>query len=455
MHMKDPEKKEALFDKALYKDILSFAWPIMLANLLQISFNFADTLVVGNYVSEKGLAAVGSAAPLIVFFTWGLNGLSLGADVLISRMIGAKEHGTIPKAVCSAIAIALCFGSLIGIFGFLFSRQLLVLLSTPADILADASLYTRIYFLACLPIAVYHFGSSILRASGNTKDPTRFLAVSGASNVILNFLSVALLKRGIIGAAVSSVIAQCISAFLILRKLFREEGYLRLKADKDLLDFSLIVRMLRYGIPSALQNQLFSFSNIIIQSSINSFGSDFVAANTAANAIEEYVYVFVDAFPLASLSFNSRLYGAKDYKQIARITCTTFLICGIGAFGIGAFILLNGRLFLSFLVQEPGIIELGMYRLFFVTFFLFMNGLLDVIVNSIRGMGLVTLPTIVTLVCVCGFRLFYIYTVFSAHHTPSVLYGCFPLSWTLAFVIQLGIWILRYRKISREEAETF
>ncbi|MCR4632804.1 MAG: MATE family efflux transporter [Erysipelotrichaceae bacterium] len=439
----------------MYKDILSFAWPIMLANLLQISFNFADTMVVGNYVSEKGLAAVGSAGPLIVFFTWGLNGLSLGADVLISRMIGAKEHDTIPKAVCSAIAIALCFGSAIGVFGFLFSEQLLLLLSTPADILADACLYTRIYFLACLPIAVYHFGSSILRAGGNTKDPTRFLAISGACNVVLNFLSVALLKQGIVGAAISSIIAQCVSACLIIRKLINEESCLRLKADKDLLDLSLIGKMLRYGIPSALQNQLFSFSNIIIQSSINSFGSDFVAANTAANAIEEYVYVFVDAFPLASLSFNSRFYGAKDYKKIARITCTTFMICGIGAFGIGAFILLNGRFFLSFLVKETRIIELGMYRLFFVTFFLFLNGLLDVIVNSIRGMGLVTLPTVVTLVCVCGFRLFYIYTVFSAHHTPSVLYGCFPLSWTLAFVIQLGIWILRYRKISREEAESF
>lgn len=449
LHMGNTDQKERYFDKSLFKDILSFAWPIMLANLLQISFNFADTLVVGNFVSEKGLAAVGSAAPLIVFFTWGLNGLSLGADVLISRMIGGKEYKTIEKAVCSAIFIALIFGTLIGLFGFLFSRQLLAILATPADILNDASLYTRVYFLSCLPIAIYHFGSSILRATGNTKDPTLFLAVSGAANVALNYLSVALLKMGILGAAFSSVIAQCISACLILSRLYRDKGLVKLRFRKELLDMRLAAKMLRYGIPSALQNQLFSFSNIIIQSSINSFGSLFVAANTAANAIEEYVYVFVDAFPLASLSFNSRLYGAKEYKKIAKVTCTTFLICGIGAFFIGAFILFNGRFFLGLLVKESEVIELGMYRLFYVTFFLFLNGLLDVIVNSIRGMGLVSLPTVVTLVCVCGFRLLYIYTVFALHHTPQVLYSCFPLSWTLAFVIQLCIWMLRYRELSK------
>ena len=454
-HSRNTDRQERSFDKTLFKDILSFAWPIMLANLLQISFNFADTLVVGNFVSEKGLAAVGSAAPLIVFFTWGLNGLSLGADVLISRMIGAKEYKTIKKAVFSAICIALVFGSAIGLFGFFFARQLLTLLLTPADILADASLYTRIYFLACLPIAVYHFGSSILRASGNTKDPTLFLAISGAANVVLNLLSVAVLKMGIIGAAVSSIIAQCISAVLILRRLLKDQDMVRLHLDRDNFDMDLAVKMLRYGIPSALQNQLFSFSNIIIQSSINSFGSLFVAANTAANAIEEYVYVFVDAFPLASLSFNSRLYGAKDYKKIAKVTCTTFLICGIGAFAIGAFILLNGRFFLGLLVKESEVIELGMYRLFYVTFFLFLNGLLDVVVNSIRGMGLVSLPTIVTLVCVCGFRLVYIYTVFAAHHTPQVLYSCFPLSWTLAFVIQLCIWMFRYKRLCRSAYESY
>ncbi len=430
------------------KKILLFVWPIMLANILQISFNFADTLVVGNFVSEKGLAAVGSAAPLIVFFTWGLNGLSLGADVLISRMIGAEKYERIANAVFTAVFIAFVFGTLIAGFGFVFAEKLLTLLRTPADILANTALYTRIYFLACPFIAVYHFGSSVLRADGNTKDPTFFLAISGAVNVLLNLLFVALLRLGIAGAAVATVLSQFLSAVLIFSRLKRGEGRVRLNIDWALLDRELMVAMLRYGIPSALQNQLFSFSNIMIQSSINSFGSTFVAANTAANAIEEYVYVFVDAFPLSSLTFSSRYYGAKEYEKIRRMAMTAFCICGIGAFSIGSFILLNGRFLLGLLSSEAQIVELGMLRLRYVTFFLFINGLLDVTVNSIRGMGLVTIPTIVTLFGVCGFRLLYIYTFFRIHHTPEVLYCCFPLSWFLTLMIQLPIWARRYKSIS-------
>ena len=444
-------EKDEMSYQTMAKKILFFVWPIMLANILQISFNFADTLVVGNFVSEKGLAAVGSAAPLIVFFTWGLNGLSLGADVLISRMIGAGKHERIPHAVFTAIFIASVFGILIAAFGFVFAEGLLSLLKTPSDILADTALYTRIYFLACPAIAVYHFGSSVLRADGNTKDPTLFLAISGAVNVLLNLLFVAMLHLGITGAAAATVLSQLLSAVLIFRRLKKEEGRVRLIIDRRLLDKRLMVTMLRYGIPSALQNQLFSFSNIMIQSSINSFGSTFVAANTAANAIEEYVYVFVDAFPLASLSFSSRYYGAKEYEKIRRMTMTAFCICGIGAFAIGSFILLNGRFLLGLLSNEPQIVELGMLRLRYVTFFLFMNGLLDVTVNSIRGMGLVSIPTIVTLFGVCGFRLAYIYTIFRLHHTPELLYCCFPLSWLLTLIIQLPIWVRRYRHISVDE----
>lgn len=444
-------EKDDMSYRSMARKILLFAWPIMLANILQISFNFADTLVVGNFVSEKGLAAVGSAAPLIIFFTWGLNGLSLGADVLISRMIGAKRYERIPNAVFTAIFIAFVFGSLIAAFGFVFARDLLEILKTPADILGYTTLYTRIYFLACPAISVYDFGSSVLRANGNTKDPTLFLGISGAVNVLLNLLFVAMLHLGITGAAGATVLSQFLAAFLIFKRLGRDQGRVRLLIDWKLLDRELMVTMLRFGIPSALQNQLFSFSNIIIQSSINSFGSTFVAANTAANAIEEYVYVFVDAFPLASLSFSSRYYGAREYEKIRRMTTAAFCICGIGAFCIGSFILLNGRFLLGLLNDEAQIVEMGMLRLRYVTLFLFMNGLLDVTVNSIRGMGLVSIPTIVTLFGVCGFRLLYIYTFFRLHHTPEVLYCCFPLSWLLTMLIQLVIWTKRYKSIKGDK----
>ena len=433
------------------KDILFFVWPIMLANILQITFNFADTLVVGNYVSNEGLAAVGTASPITIFFTWGMNGLSLGANVLISRMIGAKEYERLDKAVFSAIAIGGVFGTVIALFGFLFSGKLLELVSAPADIISLSTSYMRIFFLACIGIGVFDFGASALRADGNTKDPTLFLAIAGALNVLLNLLFVAGFRMGVVGAAWATVISQMVGAILIVIRLMKGKGLVSLKPDIKLLDYDLIGLMLKYGIPSALQNQLFSFSNVMIQSSINSFGSTFVAASTAANAIEEYVYVFVDAFPLASLTFISRLYGAKDYKQIRRTTFMTFLVCGIGAFAMGLTIVLNGQTLLSMLSDDPEVIRMGMYRLRYVTLFLFLNGLLDVIVNSSRGMGMVNLPTIITLFGVCGFRLLYLYTYFASHHTPEVLFSCFPLSWILTMSMQLLLWIRRYREVCNME----
>ena len=286
-----------------------------------------------------------------------------------------------------------------------------------------------------------------MRASGNTKDPTRFLAISGVMNVVLNLVFVAFLSFGVFGAALATVITQYLSAFLILRKLLKDDSSIRLLIDRDLFDLEIIGKILRYGIPSALQNQLFSFSNMMIQSSVNSFGSTFVAANTAANAIEEYVYVFVDAFPLASLTFSSKLFGARRYKDIFKETLQIFLVCGTGALLIGLFILMNGERFLSLLSTDPQVISFGLYRLRYVTLFLFLNGLLDVVVNSIRGMGIVTLPTVVTLFGVCGFRLLYLYTYFAGHRSPETLYLCFPLSWSLTLLCQLPIWFYRYRQL--------
>ena len=434
-------------DDISLRRILLFSWPIMLANMLQITFNFADTLVVGNYVSKQGLAAVGTTAPILIFFTWGLYGLSLGSNVLVSRMIGARQYDRISRTVFSSMCVGILWGSCIAVLGFFFAGNILKILSVPSDILSDATLYMRIYFLACPALGIYDFGSSIMRASGNTKDPTRFLAISGVMNVVLNLVFVAFLSFGVFGAALATVITQYLSAFLILRKLLKDDSSIRLLIDWDLFDLEIIGKILRYGIPSALQNQLFSFSNMMIQSSVNSFGSTFVAANTAANAIEEYVYVFVDAFPLASLTFSSKLFGARRYKDIFKETLQIFLVCGTGALLIGLFILMNGERFLSLLSTDPQVISFGLYRLRYVTLFLFLNGLLDVVVNSIRGMGIVTLPTVVTLFGVCGFRLLYLYTYFAGHRSPETLYLCFPLSWSLTLLCQLPIWFYRYRQL--------
>lgn len=432
-------------ESGLLRSILSFAWPLMLANLLQITFHFADTIVIGNYVSEKGLAAVGATLPVTVFFTWGLQGLSMGSNVVVSHMIGAGKKDKLDNAVLSSVMIGLFFGLGITALGIILSRRFLIWLDTPADVLADAVIYLRIYFLCCIPIGVFDFAASVLRASGDTGTPTLYLGVSGIINVALNLIFVALLGMSEAGVASATVISQSFAAFLAVRRLLRSKDELRLIPDTSLYDKEIAERILRYGIPSALQNQMFSFSNMIIQSAVNSFGSAFVAANTAANAIEEYVYVFVDAFPQASLTFTSRLHGAGKTSKIREVLIDCLLLCGTGAFLIGLVILFKGDMFLSLVSSDSEVIRLGMYRFRYVTLFLFLNGLLDAVVNSSRGMGLSALPTLVTLLGVCGFRTLYIYTWFAAHRSPDVLYMCFPLSWILTLIIQSFIWLRVYR----------
>ena len=446
----EKRKEIDIVNGPLLRNMMMFVWPIMLANILQITFNFADTIVVGKFASEKALAAVGTTTPITIFFTWGLQGLSMGANVFISRMIGAGKTDRIKNAVFCALLIGFTAGTIISFVGVIFAYTFLKLLETPADIIGYSSTYLKIYFSCCIAIGTFGFSTAVLRANGDTRRPTLYLAISGVLNVILNLVFVVMFKMNVEGVAIATLISQFFACFMALSRLLRNK---ELIIDMGLFDRDITITMLKYGIPSAIQNQMFSFSNMIIQSSINSFGSDFVAANTAANAIEEYVYVFVDAFPQASLTFTSQLYGAGKIKKIKDTVTEAFLLCWLGAFAIGMIIYLNGPYFLSLMSNDPVVIELGMYRLKNVTRFLFLNGLLDVMVNSIRGFGIATLPTVITLFGVCGFRILYIYTYFASHRSPEVLYLCFPLSWLITLIVQSIIWIFVYQRKSRAISE--
>ncbi|MBR3252268.1 MAG: MATE family efflux transporter [Erysipelotrichaceae bacterium] len=444
------KKQLDIVNGPLLSNMMMFVWPIMLANILQITFNFADTIVVGNFGSQKALAAVGTTAPITIFFTWGLQGLSMGANVFISRMIGSGKTERIKNAIYCALLIGFSAGTIISFIGVIFAQIFLELLETPADIIGYSVSYLRIYFSCCIAIGTFDFATAALRANGDTRRPTLYLAVSGVLNVLLNLLFVVGLGMNVEGVALATVISQFFACALALNRLIKNNDLI---INKTLFDKDIVVTMLKYGIPSAIQNQMFSFSNMIIQSSINSFGSDFVAANTAANAIEEYVYVFVDAFPQASLTFTSQLYGAGKIKKIRDMLIMAFVLCWLGAFAIGLVIYLNGPFFLSLMSKDEVIINLGMYRLRYVTLFLFINGLLDVVVNSIRGFGIATLPTIITLFGVCGFRILYIYTYFASHHTAQNLYLCFPLSWLITLFIQSIIWMFVYQRKCRNAEE--
>nr|MCR5793730.1 polysaccharide biosynthesis C-terminal domain-containing protein [Solobacterium sp.] len=271
--------------------ILRFAWPLMLSNLLQIAFHSADTLVIGRFAGPAALAAVGTAGPVSIFFTWGLNGLSIGANVIISRLIGKQDHDSVKQAVCTAFLIGVCSGFIVLCLGTAGAGLFMRLMSVPEDILAYSVLYMRIFFLAAVPVGIYDFCAAVLRSDGDTARATLYLAIGGVINVLLNLLFVIVLHLGVAGVATATVISHWIAAVLILKRLLSYEGIIQLKPKETFFDRSLAAAMLKSGIPSALQNQLFSFSNIMIQSSFNTFGSAVIAANTAALCVEEYVYV--------------------------------------------------------------------------------------------------------------------------------------------------------------------
>ena len=431
----------------LLVSMLRFVWPIMLANLLQIAFHSADTIVIGRFSGQQALAAVGAAGPVTIFFTWGINGLSVGANVIVSRLIGKRDFDRVRSAVASALAIGLCAGLIIMSFGIPMAALLMKWMSVPQDIIAMSVLYLRIYFVVCIPVGIYDFAAAVLRSDGDTARATLYLALGGCMNVFLNLLFVVVFKWGVAGVAVATVISQSAAACLIMHRLLTYPGIVRFEKETAKADAGLIGEMLKSGIPSALQNQLFSFSNMIIQSTFNQFGSTAIAANTAAMCVEEYCYVFADAFPQSCVTFTSQAFGARRYRRIRQVFITTLAICGIGAFLIGMSAYRNGPFFLSFFSTDQAVIDTGMYRLRYVTMFLFINGLLDCVVASIRGMGYSALPTFITLVGVCGFRMLYIFFIFPHSPTLSNLYLCFPYSWTLTLTIQTAVWILLYRRL--------
>ena len=432
-------------------NILRFAFPLMLANLLEIAFNTADTVIVGQFCGQKALAAVGAAGPITVFFIWGFSGLSVGVDVLVARMLGKKDEEAVITSVHTAFFIALCGGLLMSAAGFFGAPVIASVMRVPDDIIAETVRYLRIYFLSGLPYAFYAFGAAVYRASGETKKPTFYLALGGAVNVALNLIFVAWFGMGVFGVAFATFLSQLLSGVLNTVSLMRENSVIRLKPSMIQADGFCVSEILRIGVPSAMQNMLFSLSNLAVQSSINAYGSVAVAANAAANAVEEYVYICVDSFPKAVVTFTGQNAGAGNIKRIPEILITSLIMTAAGSFAIGYGALKGGPFLLSWFTSDAEVISMGMYRLRYVTLFLGINGLLDDVVGSIRGMGYSLLPTLVTLSGICGFRLLYIWFWCSAHPGLDQLYLCFPYSWIITLAVQTVLWFFIYGRY-RDEA---
>ncbi len=435
----------------LLQNIWIFAVPLMLTNFLQMLFNAADTVIVGRFAGQQALAAVGATGSLCFLLISMFNGLSMGSGVLIARYLGARDEENVERAVHTAITMSGLSGLLLTVLGFFLSRPLLELMSTPSDIIDLSQLYMRIYFVGTFFGLIYNFGASILRAKGDTKRPMYFLAISGVANVALNMLFVIRFQMSVAGVAIATVISQALATTLVCLTLRKQTDATRLDFRKLGIDFSMAWNIIKIGIPAGLQGIVFSLSNVVIQSSINSFDSSaIVAGNSAAANIESFVYIGLDAFIQACMTFTSQNIGAGNYGRIREIMKLTMGLTVGSALGIGLLVWGLGNSLLGFYTTEASVISVGMVRLTFVCLPLFLNGVLDVFVCSMRGMGYSLLPTIAQIIGICGTRLLWIFLVFPMFRSLEIIYLCYPISWTVTSIIQGIFWIRCHRKMLRE-----
>ena len=417
--------------------IIVFYIPLMLSGVLQLLFNAADVIVVGKFAGDEALAAVGSTSSLINLLVNVFIGLSVGTNVLVARYYGAGQKKELCSMVHTSVMTSLISGLILVFAGFFLAKPALELMAVPEDVIQMSILYMRIYFAGMPVMMAYNFGSAILRAVGDTKRPLYYLLAAGVVNVVLNLIFVIVFRMSVAGVALATVISQALSAVLVLRCLMITPTDYQLSIRNLRVDGDKLLKMIQIGIPAGLQGALFSISNVLIQSSVNSFGSTVMAANGAASNIEGFVYTSMNALHQSAISFTGQNYGAKKFDRIGKILviCLTLVILVGLVLGNGAYLL--GGTLLTLYTDNPEAISYGVLRLSVICTTYCLCGMMDVIVGSIRGMGYGILPMLVSLTGACLFRVLWIFTVFQKYHNLKCLYVSYPISWALTFAAHL------------------
>ena len=431
----------------LLKKIILFAIPLMLSGVLQLLFNAADVIVVGRFTGNEALAAVGSTSSLINLLINLFVGVSVGANVLLGKHIGARDEENASKTVHTAVTFALVVGIAMIFVGFFLSRPLLELMGTPEDVINLSVLYMRIYFVGMPAFMFYNFGAALLRAVGDTKRPLYFLTLAGIINVIFNLIFVIVFHMGVAGVALATIISEGISAFLVFLCLKGADGVLHL--DHRSLSFhkDVAIQMMKIGLPAGLQGCIFSVSNVLIQSSVNSFGSIAMAGNTASANLEGFVYNAMNSLYQTSLSFTSQNMGAKKYKRVDKILIECLVIVMIVGIVMGGGAYLIGTSLLSIYSSDPQVISYGLLRMSLICVPYFLCGMMDVFVGSLRGMGYSVMPMLVCLTGACLFRIVWIFTIFATNRSLFVLYFSYPVSWALTATAHLICYMIVRKKV--------
>ena len=426
--------------------VLIFSIPLMLSGILQLLFNAADVIVVGRFAGSQSLAAVGSTSALINLLINVFMGFSVGVNVLVARYYGGRKERDVSETVHTAVTLSLVCGLILVAVGLALTRPLLELMGTPEDVLGLAALYMRIYFVGMPVVLLYNFASAILRAVGDTRRPLLYLSGAGCLNIVLNLFFVIVLHMDVAGVALATVISQCLSAALLFRCLMKMDGDCRLYPSRLRIHKQELIRILQVGLPAGIQSSIFSVSNVLIQASVNSFGTIAIAGNAASSNLENFIYIAMNAMYQTALSFTSQNYGGGQHRRIGQILRRCWaMVTAIGII-LGGLVWIFGRPLLGIYTTESEVIDYGMIRLGIITRTYFLCGLMDVTVGSLRGLGYSMMPTIVSLIGACGLRILWVYTVFAMDHSLQTLYISYPVSWILTFTIHVVCYLIFARK---------
>lgn len=434
----------------IFTSIMLFYFPLVISNLLQLLFNAADIIVVGKFAGETSLAAVSSTSSLINLLIGLFIGVATGTNVLLAKYIGARDVKKIHNVVHTSIKFSILSSLFLGVFGIAFSNFFLKLMQVPDNVLPLSTLYLRIYFLGIPASLLYNFAAAILRAKGDTKRPLYFLTIAGVTNVLLNLLLVIVFKMDVAGVAIATITSQYISALLINLSLIKEETDIRLNKNDLKIDMPILKELLVVGIPAGISGSLFSLSNVVVQSSINSFGSIIMAGNGAASNIENFTWTAMNGYMHVCQSFISQNYGAKKFDRISKVLGISLGMVVLTGVIMSIFTISFDHELLSIYIDGNDSIIAGSTRLQYVEKWYFTCGLMEVMTGALRGIGFSMLPTVISVFGACVFRIVWISTIFNANPTINNVYIVYPLSWIITFVGLAIVYIPNFLRLKKK-----
>lgn len=451
MHFRRGNHEMDMTTGSILPKLLLFAIPLMLSSVLQLLFNAADVVVVGRFEGENALAAVGSNGALINLIVNVFMGLSIGANVLIARFYGAGAYKDTSDAVHTTIALSLAGGLFFGVFGAVFAKTFLMWMGSPAEVLPLATVYLRIYFIGMPFNMLYNFGAAVLRAVGDTQRPLIYLTLAGVINVVLNLIFVAVFGLGVAGVALATIASQAVSSILVLLCLIRSEGAIHVDIRKLRIDLNLVGQLAKIGVPAGLQGMCFSLSNVLIQSTVNSFGNIIMAGNSVSANLEGFHYTAMNAMYQSAITFTSQNVGAHKHVRIRKICVLSVLAVTVIGIVVGAIFYVFRMPLIGLYSSEPEVMAAAASRLTLFAATYFICGIMDVLCGALRGLGNTVAPMIVSVLGACAFRIFWIYCILPFNHTLSMLYLSYPVSWIITGGVHALCYIHSLRKFPISE----